>query len=384
MDRAVCASAKATLAATFFGMSRRALGLETRRRSPLGRPRTRLPRTSETCDVRRPFVHPRSHTLVRTPSFTHTLVHTHSRSHTPSPCTSHPTRLSRRFATRRTLSFASLLTKVVGFMNVAHAKSGGCNRRSVTGDDFFARFPALHPFLLSELASAATALERGAVHPSLYPILAVLSRLRPSRVNTRDNRTLDPAAFIPLVRRCSRGRPLAVRAAAARALAPLVSPEKVAATVRATLGALAVRAESSSRGAPKVGYNAAHGALLCVEALLAPDGPAAACDDVGRASVVTSAAGGLGSCAYLATESPVAATAARVGWRARKPPSRSPIPGHRAARRVARSRGPRATRRRARRVSRETAAAATRRVARRRRGCPSRPPTSNGVKSRRG
>ena len=173
-----------------------------------------------------------------------------------------------------------MLTKVVGFMNVAHAKSGGCNRRSVTGDDFFARFPALHPFLLSELASAATALERGAVHPSLYPILAVLSRLRPSRVNMRDNRTLDPAAFIPLVRRCSRGRPLAVRAAAARALAPLVSPEKVAATVRATLGALAVRAESSSRGAPKVGYNAAHGALLCVEALLAPDGPAAACDDV--------------------------------------------------------------------------------------------------------
>ena len=223
-----------------------------------------------------------------------------------------------------------MLTKVVGFMNVAHAKSGGCNRRSVTGDDFFARFPALHPFLLSELADAAAALERGAVHPSLYPILAVLSRLRPSRVNMRDNRTLDPAAFIPLVRRCSRGRPLAVRAAAARALAPLVSPEKVAATVRATLGALAVRAESttvpgcrasasSSASAsasascppPKVGYNAAHGALLCVEALLAPDGPAAACDDVGRASVVVAAAGGLGSCAYLATESPVAATAAR-------------------------------------------------------------------------
>ena len=49
-------------------------------------------------DVRRPtsihtpsFTHPR----VRTPSFTHTLVHT------PSPCTSHPTHLSRRFATRR-------------------------------------------------------------------------------------------------------------------------------------------------------------------------------------------------------------------------------------------------------------------------------------------
>ena len=316
MDRAVCASAKATLAATFFGMSQRALGLETRRRlsdDASAEPSRPPPNASppHIGDVRRA-------TSIRTPSFTHsrsyTLVHTpsfvHPRSHTLtlhiSPYASFP-----QVRNAATLSFASLLTKVVGFMNVAHAKSGGCNRRSVTGDDFFARFPALHPFLLSELASAATALERGAVHPSLYPILAVLSRLRPSRVNTRDNRTLDPAAFVPLVRRCSRGRPLAVRAAAARALAPLVSPEKVAATVRATLGALAVRAESSSRGAPKVGYNAAHGALLCVEALLAPDGPAAACDDVGRASVVTSAAGGLGSCAYLATESPVAATAAR-------------------------------------------------------------------------
>ena len=129
-------------------------------------------------DVRRPtsihtpsFTHPR----VRTPSFTHTLVHTHS--HLTLHISPHASLPQVRNAA--TLSFASLLTKVVGFMNVAHAKSGGCNRRSVTGDDFFARFPALHPFLLSELASAATALERGAVHPSLYPILAVLSRLRP-------------------------------------------------------------------------------------------------------------------------------------------------------------------------------------------------------------
>ena len=82
-------------------------------------------------------------------------------------------------------------------MNVAHAKSGGCNRRSVTGDDFFARFPALHPFLLSELADAAAALERGAVHPSLYPILAVLSRLFESgdlRVNLDHVLPLSEAA----------------------------------------------------------------------------------------------------------------------------------------------------------------------------------------------
>ena len=136
-----------------------------------------------------------------------------------------------------TLAFAALLTKTCGYMN----STGGASRRAVTGDEFFARFPALHPFLLAQIADAAAALDRGVVHPSLFPTLAILGRLRPSGVNLRDNKTLDPAAFAPFLRRCAKGRPMAIRAAAARALAPLVAPEKVAATVRATLGTLAQR-----------------------------------------------------------------------------------------------------------------------------------------------
>lgn len=129
-------------------------------------------------------------------------------------------------------------------MNQVSPKGGGAARRAVTGDEFFHRFPALHPFLLAELADATALLEsvQGQVHPSLYPILALLSRLQPSAA-TQDceNRNLAPSAFVPLVRRCARGRPLAVRAAAARALAPLVAPDGVAAAVRATLANLAPR-----------------------------------------------------------------------------------------------------------------------------------------------
>ena len=86
-----------------------------------------------------------------------------------------------------TLSFASLLTKVCGYMNQVAPKAGGSARRAVTGDEFFNRFPSLHPFLLAELADATALLEspQGQVHPSLYPILALLSRLRPSVRKTK-------------------------------------------------------------------------------------------------------------------------------------------------------------------------------------------------------
>ena len=220
-----------------------------------------------------------------------------------------------------TLAFAALLTKTCGYMN----STGGASRRAVTGDEFFARFPALHPFLLAQIADAAAALDRGVVHPSLFPTLAILGRLRHSGVNLRDNKTLDPAAFAPFLRRCAKGRPMALRAAAARALAPLVAPEKVAATVRATLGTLAQRRrralvadEGRSRDdhrrppppPPTVGYNAAHGALLCVLRAFDQDGgPAVSGDAVSRAAAVVAVAGGLGGCAYLAMESPVAVVA---------------------------------------------------------------------------
>ena len=279
-----------------------------------------------------------------------------------------------------TLAYASLVTKTCGYGNSGAAPvAGGASRRRVTGAEFFRRYPALHPFLLAELTTAADSLEKpgSPVHPSLWPILAMLSRLRPSEpleraiaedvgdassgtdrqtedVETIASAALSPAAFAPVVRRCAVGRPAAIRAAAARALAPLVDPRDVASVTRASLRNLREnrrkkRIVSSEGGdpamdsfpCPGVRHNAAHGILLCVKALFAPEGPAAALlRKPGRANsagesppgespppdgiepstrerptealvdALAVLAVGLEECAYLALESPVAACAA--------------------------------------------------------------------------
>lgn len=287
-----------------------------------------------------------------------------------------------------TLAYASLVTKTCGYGDSGSAPvAGGASRRRVTGAEFFRRYPELHPFLLAELNTAADSLEKpgSPVHPSLWPILAMLSRLRPSEpleraiavdVGDASNSGIDgsqtenliakkiassalsPAAFAPVVRRCAIGRPAAIRAAAARALAPLVDPCDVASVTRASLRNLRedrvrkIAVEGSSgRGdgatttttttcpCPAVGHNAAHGILLCVKALFAPEGPAAALLPKGVAGVtgvteekttnpggiepstterptdalveaLAALAVGLEECAYLALESPSAACAA--------------------------------------------------------------------------
>ena len=255
-----------------------------------------------------------------------------------------------------TLAFAALLTKLVGYANVANPAEGGASRRAVAGDEFFRRFPETHPFLLAKLAEAADALESktgGAVHPALYPILALLSRLRPSSgaparseeeplaasekgddldaprslegsgAGAERISELDPAAFAPAVRRCARGRVHAVRAAAARALAPLIKAEGVAQTLARTFRDAESLSPSKapSNGSrsrflrtrrPRLGYNAAHGALLCASELLKAEGPAEAGGTAHAMAAVEAAEDGLARCSYLVDPeaSPVAAAAA--------------------------------------------------------------------------
>lgn len=56
---------------------------------------------------------------------------------------------------------------------------GDGSKRAIMGEDFFQRYPSVHPVLLAQLDAAVSALEAGdAGHPSLYPVLALLSRLR--------------------------------------------------------------------------------------------------------------------------------------------------------------------------------------------------------------
>ena len=50
----------------------------------------------------------------------------------------------------------------------------------MSGADLFARCPGLHAFLLAELIDAAAQLQRegSALHPSLFPVLMLLSHLK--------------------------------------------------------------------------------------------------------------------------------------------------------------------------------------------------------------
>jgi hypothetical protein len=75
---------------------------------------------------------------------------------------------------------------------------GDSPKRSITGAEFFHRFPLLHIYLLDELKKAADAVEEGSseMHPALYPILVLLSRLRPS-LHNRNSAEVPPIHSLP-------------------------------------------------------------------------------------------------------------------------------------------------------------------------------------------
>ncbi|KAL2643811.1 hypothetical protein R1flu_011398 [Riccia fluitans] len=198
-----------------------------------------------------------------------------------------------------TLAFTALVHRMIGFLNVYQRESA---RRAITGFEFFHRYPTLHPFLLGELKSATWLLEHGAtegldngvglatsLHPSLAPVLIVLSRLKPSFINGDVEDWLNPSAFMPYVSQCATQRNLQVRVLASRALAPLVSSEDLFKVLIELARSLPVSAESKTllagsrepieivgpgkrlqvSGITKVSsYNAIHGVLLQMSALL--------------------------------------------------------------------------------------------------------------------
>lgn len=77
---------------------------------------------------------------------------------------------------------------------------GEAPKRAITGAEFFHRFPLLHSYLLEQLTAAATALQSpGAqLHPSLYPILVLLARLRPSPHSRNAAEVLYPMHLLGL------------------------------------------------------------------------------------------------------------------------------------------------------------------------------------------
>ncbi|KAI7742493.1 hypothetical protein M8C21_019413, partial [Ambrosia artemisiifolia] len=133
------------------------------------------------------------------------------------------------------LAYTALVRRMIGFLNVQKRESA---RRALTGLEFFHRYPALHPFLYSELKIATELLTNGspehvgsnlakAVHPSLCPMLMLLSRLKPSTIASETGDLLDPFLFMPFIRKCSTQSNLRVRVLASRALTGLISNEKL-------------------------------------------------------------------------------------------------------------------------------------------------------------
>ncbi|XP_047459692.1 thyroid adenoma-associated protein [Mugil cephalus] len=161
-----------------------------------------------------------------------------------------------------TLLFSTLITRIFG---VKKGKDEHSKKNRMTGREFFTRFPALYPFLLSQLEEAAATVESDSgqvkLHPSLFLLLLVLSRLYPSPMDGSSS-PLGLAPFMPFIIRCGHSAVYRTREMAARALVPFVLVTQVPSTVRSLLQDLPLEP------GPKIQHNHIHGTLLQVLFLL--------------------------------------------------------------------------------------------------------------------
>ncbi|KAK6913243.1 THADA/TRM732, DUF2428 [Dillenia turbinata] len=186
-----------------------------------------------------------------------------------------------------TLCFTALVRRMIGFLNVQKRESA---RRVLTGLEFFHRYPSLHLFIFNELKVATEFLGDGSehseanlakvAHPSLCPLLILLSRLKPSPISSETGDSLDPFLFMPFIRWCSTQSNLKIRVLASRALTGLVSNEKlplVLLNIASELPSMknkisaapALSCSSSTRdGIHYPSYNSIHGTLLQLSSLL--------------------------------------------------------------------------------------------------------------------
>uniref|UniRef100_A0AAY5KM06 tRNA (32-2'-O)-methyltransferase regulator THADA n=1 Tax=Esox lucius TaxID=8010 RepID=A0AAY5KM06_ESOLU len=156
-----------------------------------------------------------------------------------------------------TLLFSTLITRIFG---VKKGKDEHSKKNRMTGREFFTRFPALYPFLLSQLEEAASSVGSGRVilHPSLFLLLLVLGRLFPSPMDGSSS-PLGLAPFLPFIIRCGHSAVYRTREMAARALVPFVMVTQVPSTIQALLDDLPLEP------APRTQQNRIHGTLLQVK-----------------------------------------------------------------------------------------------------------------------
>ncbi|XP_061646816.1 thyroid adenoma-associated protein isoform X1 [Phyllopteryx taeniolatus] len=161
-----------------------------------------------------------------------------------------------------TLLFSTLITRIFG---VKKGRDEHSKKNRMTGREFFTRFPALYPFLLSHLKEAAVSVESDSgqvkLHPSLFLLLLVLSRLYPFTMDGSSS-PLGLARFMPFIIRCGRSAVYRTREMAARALVPFVLITQVSSTVHSLLQ------ELPEDTGPQIQHNYIHGTLLQVLFLL--------------------------------------------------------------------------------------------------------------------
>uniref|UniRef100_A0A8B9RME6 tRNA (32-2'-O)-methyltransferase regulator THADA n=1 Tax=Astyanax mexicanus TaxID=7994 RepID=A0A8B9RME6_ASTMX len=161
-----------------------------------------------------------------------------------------------------TLLFSSLVTRIFG---VKRGKDEHSKKNRMTGREFFTRFPALYPFLLSQLEEAASSVESDSgqvkLHPSLFLLLLILGRLYPSPMDGSSS-PLGLAPFMPFIISCARSAVYRTREMAARALVPFVLVTHVPATIQTLLESFPMEP------GPRTQQNHIHGTLLQVLFLL--------------------------------------------------------------------------------------------------------------------
>ncbi|XP_054423219.1 tRNA (32-2'-O)-methyltransferase regulator THADA [Pteronotus mesoamericanus] len=161
-----------------------------------------------------------------------------------------------------TLLFSTLITRIFG---VKRGKDELFKKNTMTGSEFFSRFPELYPFLLKQLEAVANTVDSdiGELnrHPSMFLLLLVLGRLYPSPMDGTYS-ALSMAPFIPFIMRCGNSPVYRSREMAARALVPFVMIDEIPDTIQTLLGKLPNCTDQCFR------QNHIHGTLLQVFHLL--------------------------------------------------------------------------------------------------------------------
>ncbi|XP_074268645.1 uncharacterized protein LOC141592008 [Silene latifolia] len=170
------------------------------------------------------------------------------------------------------LAYTALLRRMIGFLNV-HKRAS--TRHALTSLEFFHRYPSLHSFVFNELEVATELLFNekskstlaSIVHPSLCPVLILLSRLRPSPIASELGDQLDPFVFMPFIQKCSTESDMRIRKLASRALMGLVSNEKLH-SVLLDIASMLPKKTNFQGPCRSTSFNSIHGILLQLSALI--------------------------------------------------------------------------------------------------------------------